>query len=107
MPFRSRAQERWAFANPEKLGDPSAVREWAGATDFKNIPERSANPVAEHSEPRKMWLRGAVRHPNALTNAAKDHGVSKLQEAEKESHSSNPHVRSRGALGLRFIKHKI
>ncbi len=55
----------------------------------------------------RKWIQKAVRHPGALTDAAKQHGVSKLQEAEKESHSSNPHVRARGALGIRFIKHKV
>jgi hypothetical protein len=55
---------------------------------------------------KKNWISGAV-HPGALTAAAKQHGVSKLQEAEKESHSSNPHIRARGALGKRFIQHKI
>ena len=55
----------------------------------------------------RKWIQKAVRHPGALTDAARQHGVSKLQEAEKESHSSNPHVRARGALGIRFIKHKV
>ena len=55
----------------------------------------------------KMWIQKTVKHPGALTSAAKRHGVSKLQEAEKESHSSNPHIRARGNLGKRFIKHKI
>lgn len=53
------------------------------------------------------WIQRAVKHPGALTAAAKRHGVSKLQEAEKESHSSNPHVRARGNLGKRFIKKTI
>ena len=48
-----------------------------------------------------------IKHPGALTAAAKKHGVSKLQEAKKESHSSNPHVRARGELGQRFIKHTL
>ena len=56
---------------------------------------------------KKKWLSGAIRHPGALTAAAKEHGVSKIQEAEKESHSSDPHIRARGALGIRFIKRKI
>lgn len=55
----------------------------------------------------KHWIQGAVKHPGALTEAAKEHGVSKLQEAEKESHSSNPHIRARGLLGKRFIQHKV
>lgn len=48
-----------------------------------------------------------IKHPGALTNAAKKHHVSKLAEAKKESHSDNPHVRSRGLLGERFIKGKL
>lgn len=56
---------------------------------------------------KKNWIAGAVKHPGALTAAAKKHGVSKLQEAEKESHSSNPKIRARGSLGKRFIKHEI
>lgn len=88
------------------LGGPAKVREWDAATDFSKLPEKKDDPPMEHA-PKKMWLRGAVKHPGALTEAAKEHGVSKTQEAEKESHSSNPHIRARGALGLRFIKHKI
>ena len=49
------------------------------------------------------WIQGAVKHPGALTRAAKAAGVSKHQEAEKESHSSDPHERGRGLLGLRFM----
>ena len=56
---------------------------------------------------KKNWIQGAVKRPGALTAAAKRHGVSKLQEAERESHSSNPSIRARGALGKRFIQHKI
>ena len=56
---------------------------------------------------KKKWIGSAVKHPGALTAAAQRHGVSKLQEAEEESKSSNPSIRGRGALGLRFIKHKI
>jgi len=50
------------------------------------------------------WISRAVKHPGALTRAASQHGVSKRQEAERESHSSNPHIRARGILGKRFIK---
>ena len=53
------------------------------------------------------WIQSAVKHPGALTAAAKRHGKSKLQEAESESHSSNSHIRSRGNLGKRFIKKTI
>ena len=50
------------------------------------------------------WIKRAIKHPGALTRAASQHGVSKRQEAERESHSSNPHIRARGILGKRFIK---
>lgn len=50
------------------------------------------------------WIAKAVRHPGALTRAAAAHGVSKRQEAEKESHSSSPSVRARGILGKRFMR---
>ncbi len=51
----------------------------------------------------KNWIKKAIRHPGALTRAAARRNVSKRQEAEKESHSSNPHIRARGILGKRFI----
>jgi len=53
------------------------------------------------------WIQGAVKHPGALTAAASAHGVSKAEEAEKESHSSNPHIRARGILGKRFMSGDI
>lgn len=68
----------------------------------------TSNPVSHLANRKpKKWIGPAVKHPGALTEAAKEHGVSKLQEAEKESHSSNPHIRSRGLLGERFIKHEV
>jgi len=50
------------------------------------------------------WIGEAVKHPGALTRAAAAHGKSKHQEAEDESHSSDPSIRARGNLGLRFMK---
>jgi len=50
------------------------------------------------------FIRKAIRHPGAETRAAKRNKRSKRQEAEVESHSSNPHIRARGLLGLRFMK---
>lgn len=55
----------------------------------------------------KNWISGAIKHPGALSAAAKRNGRSKLQEAEKESKSGNPHIRARGALGKRFIQKTI
>lgn len=53
------------------------------------------------------WIQGAVKHPGALTAAANKHGVSKLQEAEKEAKSKNPHIAARGRLGERFMRKTI
>jgi hypothetical protein len=44
-----------------------------------------------------------VKHPGALTEAARRNGRSKLEEAEVESHSSDPSICSRGELALRFM----
>jgi hypothetical protein len=57
----------------------------------------------------RKWIQGekgrsgAVKHPGALTEAAKRHGRSKVEEARIESHSTDPHIRGRGILGLRFM----
>lgn len=55
----------------------------------------------------KSWLKGAIRHPGALTAEAQASGRSKLEQAEHDAKSSNPHIRGRGLLGERFIKHKV
>ena len=55
----------------------------------------------------KNWIGSAVKRPGALTAEAQESGRSKLQQAEVDSHSSDPSKRGRGLLGLRFIKHKI
>lgn len=55
----------------------------------------------------KKWIQGAVKHPGALTREAQESGRSKLEQAEIDSHSSDPSKRGRGLLGLRFIKHRI
>lgn len=51
MPFLSKLQQRWAFANPEKLGGKDKVMEWAHETNFKKLPER-AKP-----KPRRRYKR--------------------------------------------------
>ena len=55
----------------------------------------------------KKWISSAVKRPGALTHEAEESGRSKLQQAEVDSHSSDPSKRGRGLLGMRFIKHKI
>ena len=55
----------------------------------------------------KKWIQGAVSHPGAEKAAAARNGRSTMQEAEVESHSSNPSIRGRGLLAKRFISKSI
>ncbi len=42
MPFKSKAQQRFMFANKKKLEKEGVdVKEWADATDYKHLPERA------------------------------------------------------------------
>jgi hypothetical protein len=40
MPFESKAQQRFAHANPEKFGGEEGLKEWDAATKSKKLPER-------------------------------------------------------------------
>lgn len=56
----------------------------------------------------KQWLQSAIKdksHP--VIRAAKEKGISTLQESKQESHSNDPHIRARGMLGVRLSGRKI
>lgn len=40
MPFKSSAQQKFAYANPEKFGGKKGLKEWSNATDFSSLPAR-------------------------------------------------------------------
>lgn len=40
MPFESRAQQKFAYANPEKFGGKADLKEWSAATDFSKLPDK-------------------------------------------------------------------
>ena len=40
MPFKSKAQQRFLEAHPEKVGGRRKLKEWEQATDFKSLPEK-------------------------------------------------------------------
>jgi len=42
MPFDSKRQSRYFFANPGKLGGLKKVKEFAHATDYAHLPERAS-----------------------------------------------------------------
>jgi hypothetical protein len=40
MPFESKAQQRFLYAHPEKVGGKEKLKEWLAATDFSKLPEK-------------------------------------------------------------------
>jgi len=42
MPFESKAQQRFAYAHPDKFGGKSKLAEWSAATNFKKLPEKKS-----------------------------------------------------------------
>lgn len=40
MPFQSKAQQRFLYAHPDKVGGKEKLAEWSNATDFKTLPEK-------------------------------------------------------------------
>lgn len=40
MPFKSKAQQRFLEAHPEKVGGRAKLREWEQATNFNTLPEK-------------------------------------------------------------------
>lgn len=103
MPFLSRSQNAWGHtaAGIKALGGPAKVKEWEQETDYQSLPERKDPPMA------KKWLQGAIKRPGKLTAEAHASGRSKLQQAEHDSNSDNPHIRGRGLLGIRLVKKAI
>ena len=53
MPFDSKAQQRFAYANPEKFGGKEGLAEWSASTDFKKIPERKSKRKFGHKPSKK------------------------------------------------------
>lgn len=51
MPFQSKAQQRFLYAHPEKVGGKSKLAEWSSATDFKKLPEKKKQ--FSHSSKKK------------------------------------------------------
>jgi len=52
----------------------------------------------------KKWIGGAVKHPGVEKARAQRNGISTHQQLERDAKSSNPTLRGRGNLGLRFEK---
>lgn len=50
------------------------------------------------------WIQHGISHPGRMKEGAARAGMSTHEYMEKESHSSNPSLRSAANLGLRFEK---
>ena len=53
---------------------------------------------------KKGWISKGIKHPGIEKERAKEHGISTHEQLERDAHSSNPTLRARGNLGLRFQK---
>lgn len=52
----------------------------------------------------KGFIKKAIKHPGIEKKRAREHGISTHQQLERDAHSTNPTLRGRGELGLRFEK---
>lgn len=62
MPFRSKAQQGFLEANPEKVGGKKKLAEWEQSTDYSNLPESLAQ---ENKSPRKKKFSFAPQKTRA------------------------------------------
>jgi hypothetical protein len=106
VPFKSRAQQRFAYANPSKFGGASGLKEWSNATNFSELPEKKKK---KDDPPMKKPLTEAashIKHPGATRRAAHRAGESTREWAEQHKHDSDPKKRARATLALGFMNSK-
>ena len=101
MPFKSRAQQRWAHSptGEKALGGASAVHEWDSATDFSHLPERVGIKIHEVDLGHKGSFsvkKGALHEMLHIPQGEKI-GQERMRKA---AHSSNPLLRKRAISGL-------
>ena len=53
---------------------------------------------------KHKFIKSAIKHPGIEKKRAKEHGISTHEQLERDAKSSNPTLRGRGKLGLRFEK---
>jgi hypothetical protein len=65
MPFSSKAQQKWMFANK-----PEMAKEWASKTDFKHLPERvkksEGGTVPNYAVPEPFYQGGFTGNDAAM-----------------------------------------
>lgn len=53
MPFKSKAQQGFAYANPDKFGGKKGLAEWSADTDFNSLPEKVESGAADSNAPAR------------------------------------------------------
>jgi hypothetical protein len=105
MPFKSKAQQRFLHAHPEKVGGAGKLKEWDDSTDFSSLP----NKVAK--KPKKWMGAESKREESAGTKgtfsaAAERAGQSTRDFAEEKKHAAGKTgKRARMALMYMGAKH--
>ena len=61
MPFKSKKQQGFAYAHPEKFGGKKKLKEWSDSTNFAKIPEKvhGGNTVLSAKHPKALALTEA------------------------------------------------
>jgi len=60
MPFLSKKQQRFAYANPEKFGGKKGLKEWSSKTDFESLPEKVKNKKKKKSTHKLPILKSHI-----------------------------------------------
>lgn len=53
MPFISKKQQKFAYANPEKFGGEAGLKEWSESTDQSSLPEAAKKAKKFSYAPQK------------------------------------------------------
>ena len=53
MPFKSKKQQAFAYANPEKFGGEAGLAEWSGDTNEESLPEKAPKQKKFNYAPKR------------------------------------------------------
>ena len=65
MPFKSKAQQGYLYAHPEKIGGKKALAEWSADTDFSSLPEKVASGAVDSTTASKKKFSYAPKRTRA------------------------------------------
>jgi hypothetical protein len=104
VPFKSKAQQRFLHAHPEKVGGEGKLKEWDEATDFSHLPNKVAK--SNHWMQDESDREKSAGTKGTFSAAAQRAGKSTQEFAEEKKNSSNPKMKKRAVLALNFMKAK-